>query len=227
MKLPTLRALLVPATAAALALFSTACTTRTQVGGGPNYNPVAYRPHNQGSVRVKVSLANQAVYVMEGEKALLVAATNVGIPAKPTPRGNFKIYNKIEKKRSGSYGFRVRGENAVPANASDPKPGRYVGYPMAYWCEFAPAYGFHQGYVHPAPRTHGCLRLHANVAPKFFALVKSGTPVNIAQTQPEDATLGANLVRPTDYNDPDPPANLMVSNRVFEHPPDSELLKTY
>ena len=21
---------------------------------------------------------------------------------------------------------------------------------MGYWCEFAPAYGFHQGFVHPA-----------------------------------------------------------------------------
>lgn len=212
--------------AAALALLP-ACTS-PQVGGGGSYNPVAYRPHNPGNVRVKVSLANQAVYVLEGDKPLLVAATNVGIPSKPTPKGTFRIYNKIEKKRSGSYGFRVQsGGNVVPAEAGKPIPGQYVGYPMAYWCEFAPAYGFHEGYVHPAPRTHGCLRLHHNVAAKFFALVKTGTPVSIAQTQPEDETLGRNLQRPTDYNDPDPPASYMVSNKVFEHPPDSELLRSY
>ncbi|MBV9127911.1 MAG: L,D-transpeptidase [Verrucomicrobia bacterium] len=217
-----------PAVAAALVALATlpACTTN-QVGGGGNYNPVAYRPHNSGNVRVKVSLANQAVYVLEGDKPLLVAATNVGIPSKPTPRGSFRIYSKIERKRSGSYGFRVQGNQVVAAEAGKPIPGTYVGYPMAYWCEFAPAYGFHQGYVWPQPRTHGCLRLHHNVAPKFFALVKIGTPVNIAQTQPEDETIGRNLQRPTDYNDPDPPASYMVSNRVFEHPPENEMLRTY
>ena len=26
-------------------------------------------------------------------------------------------------------------------------------YPMAYWCEFEPAYGFHEGFVYPIPRT--------------------------------------------------------------------------
>jgi len=34
------------------------------------------------------------------------------------------------------------------------------------------------------------------VAPKFYALAKMGTPVNIAQTQPEDATIGKDLKRP-------------------------------
>jgi len=37
------------------------------------------------------------------------------------------------------------------------------------------------GFVHPYPRTHGCIRLHGEAAPKFFALVKIGTPVSIRQ----------------------------------------------
>jgi hypothetical protein len=89
---------------------------------------------------------------------------------------------------------------------------------MAWWCEFSPAYGFHEGSVWPMPRTHGCLRLHKNVAPKFYALVKIGTPVNIAQSQPEDSTIGRNLRRPTDYADPDPPANVLISSAVFTAP---------
>src|SRR2546425_35122 len=76
--------------------------------------------------------------------------------------------------------------------------GRYVGYPMGYWCEFAPAYGFHQGYVHLHPRTHGCIRLHGEAAPKFFALVKIGTPVNIAMSQPQDDTVGPKVQRVDD-----------------------------
>ena len=102
--------------------------------------------------------------------------------------------------------------------------GTYVGYPIAYWSEFAPAYGFHQGYVWPTPRSHGCLRLHRNVAPKFYALVHEGTPVSIAHSQPEDATIGANVRRATDYNDPDPPAAFSASSKVFEAPPGSELV---
>ena len=205
-------------TAAGLA-FLTGCTTQTGVGGSSSsYNPVAYKPHNPSAVRVKVSLSKQVVYVMEGSKPLLVAATNVGIPGKPTPSGHFNITRKEKDKRSGTYGFYRSGGVVRPAEAGHGS-GEYVGYPMAFWCEFKPEYGFHQGYVWPVPRSHGCLRLHHNVAPKFFALVHVGTPVDIAQTQPEDATIGANVQRPTDYNDPDPAPSYMASSAVFASPP--------
>ena len=207
--------------------FLTGCTNTTGVGGSStNYNPVAYKPHNPGAVRVKVSLSKQVVYVMEGSKPLLVAATNVGIPAKPTPKGEFHISGKIASKRSGTYGFWVKGDEvrAGESNRSTLPGGHYVGYPMAFWCEFSPSYGFHQGYVWPSPRTHGCLRLHHNVAPKFYALVHSGTPVSIATTQPEDATIGANVQRPQDYNDPDPAPSFMVSSKVFDSPPGGGLV---
>jgi hypothetical protein len=31
--------------------------------------------------------------------------------------------------------------------------------------------------------------MHENLAPKFFQIVKVGTPVSIAQSQPEDSTM--------------------------------------
>jgi lipoprotein-anchoring transpeptidase ErfK/SrfK len=169
-------------------------------------------------VRVKVSLSKQNIYVMEGDRCLMAVACSVGIPAKPTPRGSFTIYSKQEEKRSGSYGFRVHGSRVVPADAGANVPGRYVGYPMGFWCEFAPAYGFHQGFVHPYPRTHGCIRLHGEAAPKFFALVRIGTPVNIATSQPEDETLGPKVERVDDSKTPDPPAALMVTSGAFQKP---------
>lgn len=192
------------------------CTTpRTR---DVHYSVTALRPISPDSVRVKVSLSQQAVYVLEGDRLLMAAATCVGVPEKPTPRGVFKITGKIEHKRSNSYGYFVRGSEIEPGEARHPKPGRFVGYPMPYWCEFAPAYGFHAGYVHPVPRTHGCLRLHKSVAPKFFALVREGTPVSIADTQPEDAQYAAQVARPTDYRDPDPAPEFMISDRAFEKP---------
>ena len=206
--------LLVPL--AAVALLSS-CTTMT-TSPTAQYHVVAHKPHNPSNVRVLVSLSKQNVYVMEGDRCLMAVATSVGLPNKPTPKGHFTIYNKIEHKRSGSYGFRVQGNRVVPAEAGSNVPGRYVGYPMGYWCEFAPAYGFHQGFVHPYPRTHGCLRLKGEAAPKFFALVHIGTPVYIAESQPEDATLGPTVQRVDDSRTPDPSAGLMITSAAFQKP---------
>jgi hypothetical protein len=200
------------------AAFLTSCETGPSMAGGGSYHVVAHRPHNPNDVRVKVSLSRQNVYVMEGDRVLMAVATTVGIPAKPTPKGNFRIYSKQEHKRSGSYGFRVQGDRIVPAEAGKNIPGRYVGYPMGYWCEFSPAYGFHQGFVHMQARSHGCLRLKGEAAAKFFALVHNGTPVNIADTQPEDATIGPKIQRIDDSKTPDPPMSVSISDRAFEAP---------
>ena len=197
----------------------TGCATGPLAGvtGGP-YHVVAHKPNDPSAVRVKVSLSKQNIYVMEGDRCLMAVACTVGMPSKPTPRGNFTIYNKIEHKRSGSYGFKVQGDRVIPATSGSNIPGRYVGYPMGYWCEFAPAYGFHQGYLHPVPKTHGCIRLKGEAAPKFYALVHSGTPVNIAESQPQDETLGKSVAHPDDSRLPDPPGSVMISESAFQRP---------
>lgn len=199
---------------AAVSLLVQACST---TGPTANYNPKAFKPHNPNNVRVKVSLSKQVVYVKEGDRLLMAAACCVGLPAKPTPKGNFTIFSKQPTKRSGSYGFSVNGNNVVPCDAGK-ATGHYVGYPMPFWCEFSPAYGFHQGYVWPVPRTHGCIRLHKNVAAKFYELVHIGTPVNVSDSQPEDSQFGQFVPRPQDYRDDDPPASLMISSAAFAKP---------
>src|ERR1051325_1747566 len=184
--------------------------------GGP-YHVTAYRPQNPSAVRVKVSLTKQNVYVMEGDRCLMAVACSVGTREKGTPRGHFTIYSKIEHKRSGSYGFSVQGNTVVATEAGHAR-GHYVGYPMGYWCEFAPGYGFHQGFVHPTPRTHGCIRMHGEAAPKFFALVRIGTPVDIAAEHPEYSTIGGTLQRVDDSRVPDPAPHIMISDAAFEAP---------
>ena len=201
----------------ASALFLTSCETGSTVSGGP-YRVSAKRPQNPANVRVKVSLSKQNVYVMEGDRVLMAVATTVGTPDHPTPKGNFTIYRKEENKRSNTYGFRVQGDRVIPAKSSAGIPGRYVGYPMGYWAEFKPAYGFHQGYVHLRPRSHGCLRLKGEAAYKFFALVRSGTKVNIADSQPEDATIGPSIKRVDDSKTPDIPGNIVITSAAFQKP---------
>src|SRR6266850_300874 len=192
-------------------LFLTGCAGgKMAFRGGGAYHVTAHKPSDPSAVRVKVSLSKQNIYVMEGDRCLMAVACSVGIPAKPTPKGSFTIYSKQEHKRSGSYGFSVQGDRVVPSTGGG--AGRYVGYPMGYWCEFAPAYGFHQGFVHTSPRTHGCIRLKEEAAAKFFALVRIGTPVNIATTQPEDATLASKVQRVDDSKAPDPDPHTMITD---------------
>jgi len=202
--------------AASSVLLLTGYATGGRVIAGGRYLVTVYKPHDPSAVRVKVSLSKENVYVMEGDRSLMAAAISVGLPTKPTPRGNFNIYAKQEHKRSGSYGFSVQGDRIVPSTGGG--GGRYVGYPMGYWCEFAPAYGFHQGFVHPVPHTHGCIRLKGEAAAKFYALVRIGTPVNIATSQPEDETIGPKVQRVDDSRTPDPPASRMITDAAFEEP---------
>src|SRR5207237_1578804 len=96
--------------------------------------------------------------------------------------------------------------------------GRDVGCRMGLWVVFAPDYGFQQGFVHPAPRTHGCIRRKGEAAPKFYGLVHNGTPVHIATTQPEDETLGPKVKRVDDSRAPDPDPHISITSAAFEKP---------
>lgn len=185
-----------------------------------SYDLPASLPSNPSNVRVKVSLSKQLTYVMEGSKPLLVMPVSIGTSKTPTPKGNFSIYYKDADRRAVSHGFAIKGEqvSSYSKKKSAPAGARKIGTPMPYWSEFKAGYGFHTGWLKPYPCTHGCVRMHENLAPKFFRLVKSGTPVNISHSQPEDATLGANIPRPIDAAPlPDYPFSYKISDKIFTH----------
>lgn len=189
--------ILLPAVVSLLAFGLGACTT-TQTSGGRtsfSYDPPATQPGNPSAVKVKLSTGAQRLYVVEGDKVLLATPVCVGKSGTPTPHGNFTIYSKQEKRRRVS------------------SPG--AGYPMTYWMEFAPAYGMHWGFVKPYPSTHGCVRMPLKAAQKTFALIRTGTPLNVSTSQPWDATIGKSLPRLDDSQLPDPPMSYLLSPQVF------------
>lgn len=174
----------------------TGCETLTTGGNTSfSYDPVVQQPQNRSNVKMKLSTSAQRLYLVEGDKVLLATPVSVGTASNPTPRGNFTIYSKTANRRRVS------------------SPG--AGYPMTYWMEFAPAYGFHWGFVKPYPATHGCVRMPLKAARKVFAMIPTGTPVNIAATQPWDATIGKSLPRLDDSALPDPPMSYLLSPQVF------------
>ena len=170
-------------------------TTVQQRGG--YYDVPAKRPHNANAVRVFVSTSQQRVYVTEGDRMLLVTPACVGTAKDPTPKGNFRVTAKIANKRRIS------------------QPG--AGYPMPNWVEFKPAYGFHGGWIHPYPASHGCVRLPWKVSSKFFNLVRPGTPINIAVSQPFDAQYARTVTQPDERPTPEWPAAMLGSRQIFDH----------
>lgn len=190
MKLPGFLSLCV----AAVAL--TGCQT-ARIGGANSfsYDPPAQSPQNPSNVQLKLSTGAQRLYVVEGDKVLLATPVSVGKAGTPTPHGSYRIYSKTANRRRVS------------------NPG--AGYPMTYWMEFKPAYGLHWGFVKPVPSTHGCVRMPLKAAQKTFNLVRSGTPIHIASSQPWDSTVGKSLPRLDDSHLPDPPMSYMLSPRVF------------
>jgi hypothetical protein len=196
------KSILTSAAVAATAILFSSCSNVPSGGSGlaayHAYDRPTKLPKNPSAVKVKVSLSKQRTYVMEGSEVLLSMPVSVGAPGSVTPTGNFTIFNKVEKKRANTHGYAYSGNQIKKTMLSSRPPGwSFKGTPMPFWCEFKANYGFHTGWVKHTPCTHGCIRMHENLAPKFYRLVKVGTPVSIAYSQPEDSTVG-NIPLPPD-----------------------------
>ena len=197
-KLPSFSNLIPSLALAAAALVLGACTTVAPSGtrNSFSFDPPVSQPTNPSAVKVKLSTGAQRLYVVEGDKVLLATPVSVGKASSPTPHGTFPVQAKVEKRRRVS------------------SPG--AGYPMSYWIQFySPAYGMHWGFVKPHPSTMGCVRMPLNSARKVFALVRVGTPIHVASSQPWDATVGKTLPVLDDSKLPDPPMSYMLSPQVF------------
>lgn len=209
----------IAATALAAAFLSSCSITQkhgSTVAAYHNYDRPASLPSDPSSVTVKVSLSKQKTYVMEGTKVLLVMPVSIGTPDEPTPVGNFTITKKIEKKRAPRDGYAYKGNQVKRKEIHNTPPGwKFKGTPLPYWCEFKPNYGFHTGWIKHHPCTNGSIRMHENLAPKFYRLVKIGTPVSIAYSQPEDATI-RNIPLPPDAGPlPDYPGEMYTGDDYF------------
>lgn len=196
MKKPILNLFLTTVAATALLGFTGCETTKTASHSHSfKFDPPDKFPKNPSAVKLKISTSAQRLYVLEGNEVLVATPITVGTAASPTPQGDFTIYAKQAQRR----------------RVSEPD----AGYPMAYWMEFKPAYGLHWGFVKPMPATHGCVRMPLIAAKEIFAIVPTGTPLNIAKTQPWDATIGKSLPVLDDGPLPNPPKSYLLSPQVF------------
>ena len=105
---------------------------------------------------------------------------------KRTPKGTFRITEKIRNKRSSIFGDYYRGKKRVyhgdRRKFKGSKKGlRYQGASLKNWMRLTSSgVGLHASkYVKRNPGTNGCIRLPAHIAQTIFSKVQNGTPVTV------------------------------------------------
>jgi lipoprotein-anchoring transpeptidase ErfK/SrfK len=179
--------------AAALGLLaSCAAQQRIELRAAQPAQPVApvmfdwHGDHLSGPMSVRISLAEQKAYITRGGQPAGWTYIASGRAKHPTPRGSYRITEKIRDKRSNKYGMIVsssggiidsdaaRGRERVPPGA------RFVGAPMPCWMRLTSyGIGMHAGPIPDPgfPASHGCIRLPTAMAEKLFEVAPVGTTV--------------------------------------------------
>ena len=139
-------------------------------------------------VSIKISLSEQKARVYRGDKEIAWTYVATGKSSHPSPRGSFRVLEKIVDKHSNKYGMVVDASgdivnsNATAGVSRIPPGGRFLGAPMPHWMRITTwGVGLHAGPIPDPgfPASHGCIRLPLDMAEKLFAIVKVGTPVTI------------------------------------------------
>ena len=141
-----------------------------------------------GNSHIKVDLATQRGFLMNGEEVAIDYPICSGTQSRPTPTGTFYILEKIVDKRSNRYGKILDASGDVVNSDADslndkiPEGGKFQGAPMRYWMRLTnDGVGHHIG---PMPRSrrpssHACVRGPSGTIPTVYSKVKVGTRVVI------------------------------------------------
>ncbi|CAN5436492.1 hypothetical protein BH23VER1_BH23VER1_37350 [soil metagenome] len=120
-----------------------------------NRDPETEDPAQQR--RLVIDLSNQKVTLFQGREVMMTSRVSSGKKGHETPTGEYVVSNKHRHWTSTLY------------DASMP-------YFMRFSCG---DFGLHQGNVPSYPASHGCIRMPAADARKFYSAVKVGDPVSI------------------------------------------------
>ncbi len=133
--------------------------------------------------RVEILLAEQRgrLYI-NGQIAMDFPVCTGRSGSHETPKGTFRISQKLRDYRSNRYGFYVDAKgNFVKGGAVAGKPGpagtTFKGSRMPYWMRFNGAIGMHVGDVHREGDSHGCVRVPQEACSILFEKLAVGSTV--------------------------------------------------
>lgn len=135
---------------------------------------------------IVINLAKQRGYLMKGDEVVIDYPITSGKGSHPTPRGEFRVMEKVVDKSSNKYGtiYDADGKTVrYPADITKhevPEGGKFVGAPMRYWMRLTgDGVGLHVGPLRRVPVSHGCIRGPRATHPIVYAKTKVGTRVII------------------------------------------------
>ena len=152
---------------------------------------------NVKNSHLKVDIKEQRIRLYIDGKVALCSPCTTGskrkfepntkiIRDKRTPKGTFKITEKLSDKRSNIFGKYYRNGKLVYNGdrrkyRGSKKGLKFVGASLRDWMRITSSgIGFHASkYVKRHPASNGCIRLPKNVANTLFSKVKKGTKVSI------------------------------------------------
>lgn len=165
--------------------------------GAPGWRDKTYRNEalialaTDSNSAVEIALSEQRGLLLVDELIAMDFPVATGKRSHPTPAGSYKILGKVKDYKSNLYGKIVDAAGTVVVADADsrtdaiPEGGSFQGARMPYWMRLTnDGVGMHVGYVPGRPASHGCIRLRKQTAGTLFGIIKTGTPVVIAQAAP-------------------------------------------
>ncbi len=139
---------------------------------------------NTANSRILVLLNVQRGILFVNDKVAMDFPVCTGRSTYETPRGKFRIIEKVEEYRSKSYGNiynsdDVRVISGATPSTPVPKGCYYKGAAMPYWMRIKGGYGFHVGKVLRTADSHGCIRVPVEPCSILFEKCGVGTRVEI------------------------------------------------
>ncbi len=111
--------------------------------------------------------ALQATLLRDGRPVMRVPV-GVGMPAAPTPRGEFYVRNRLTSYRSPFYGPLAFGTSARSPTLTDWPAGGFVGI-----------HGTNRPDLVPGRVSHGCIRLRNRDMRRLGSAMPVGTPITV------------------------------------------------
>lgn len=137
-----------------------------------------------GPTAIHIIRSEQKAYFYKGGQLAGVTPVSTGSSKYTTAPGTFKVSQKAADYSSGTYGTIVDIATGIvindDADSRKDKPGpgqQFVGSPMPHFLRFNQGVGMHAGHLPGYAASHGCIRLPADMAEKFFENAEIGTPV--------------------------------------------------
>lgn len=117
--------------------------------------------------RLVVDLGARSATLLRAGRVVLRAPVGIGLPASPTPRGEFYVRNRLERYASPVYGPLAFGTSAR-SSLSEWPAGGFVGI-----------HGTNQPGLVPGSVSRGCIRMRNADIERLGRLMPVGTPLSI------------------------------------------------